>query len=57
MVQEELRVLHLHLKAACGRFIGSQLLAESGYHLCSHLGLFTYRLVLFHFDERLVFLA
>jgi hypothetical protein len=37
--------------------VGSWLLAESGYHLCSHLRLFTYRLVLFHPDERLVFLA
>jgi hypothetical protein len=25
------------------RWNGSQLLAESHYHLCSHLGLFTYR--------------
>jgi hypothetical protein len=38
--------------------VGSRLFTDSGCHLCSQLNLFIYlQVVLFHPDERLVFLA
>lgn len=55
--------LQLTVNHHAGASVGSRLLAESGYHLCSYWAAIApswaiyLQVVLFHPDERLVFLA